>query len=180
MPAAFRNSPSVAPGCKTGTTGTPGKICAVSFSSGPKTAGVNGGGGESAVRHGEENAEDGGLGQSADPGLGSGDPPCPVARQGGVRGGGADLAAAVRFRDRDPWYRPGQEPGQPAVADRRLGVRRDESSVAEAGGVTEVHVVVAADELKQHLHGRRAPASAVAGGNGEGQMPGPGQCAPDS
>src|ERR1700684_1628890 len=44
MPTAFVNSPSVAPACSTGSTGTPGQNSAVSFSIGDMTAGVNGGG----------------------------------------------------------------------------------------------------------------------------------------
>src|SRR5580698_2411955 len=50
MPAALRNSPSVAPGCRIGTTGTPGQNFAESFSKGPITAGVSGGGGELGPR----------------------------------------------------------------------------------------------------------------------------------
>ena len=53
------------------------------------------------------------------------------------------------------------------------------SLARKTGGVAEVDVVVAADELKQHLHRRRAPVPAVAGGHGEGQAPGPGQGTPE-
>jgi hypothetical protein len=80
-----------------------------------------------------------------------------------------DLAAAVLFRHCDSGYRPGLEPGQPAVAGLRRAVCGDEPSVAEAGGVAQVHVVVAADELKQHLHRPQVPLPAVTDGQGERQ-----------
>src|ERR1035438_5007011 len=50
IPAAFKNSPSVAPGCKIGSTGTPGKYSAASFFIGANICAVNGGGGELGPR----------------------------------------------------------------------------------------------------------------------------------
>ena len=50
MPAAFRNWPSVAPGCRIGSTGTPGQNCAASFSMGARISRVSGGGGELGPR----------------------------------------------------------------------------------------------------------------------------------
>ena len=44
MPTALVNSPSVAPACRMGSTGTPGQNSAVSFSMGAMTSGVSGGG----------------------------------------------------------------------------------------------------------------------------------------
>src|SRR5882762_8317936 len=50
MPAAFRNWPSVAPGCRIGSTGTPGQKWASSFSTGARISRVSGGGGELGPR----------------------------------------------------------------------------------------------------------------------------------
>src|ERR1700733_11370216 len=44
MPTALVNSPSVAPACSTGSTGTPGQNAAVNFWIGPIISGVSGGG----------------------------------------------------------------------------------------------------------------------------------------
>ena len=57
----------------------------------------------------------------------------PSRVRGSRGGGGVDLAAAVRFGDRDPGQVPGQQPGQPPVADWRGGVAGDQAPVTEPG-----------------------------------------------
>src|SRR5579872_3811806 len=101
----------------------------------------------------------------------------PAGAGGGGGAGRMDLATAVRFSDRDARDSPGEQAGQPPVADLGSGMLGDETAVTEPGGVPQVHVVVTADELQQRLRDRRAPASAVPYRNCQYQVPASGPAA---
>jgi len=80
-----------------------------------------------------------------------------------------DAGAPVGLGDRDAGDSAGEDTGQPAVAGLRGGVVRDELAVAEAAGVAQVDVVVAAGELQQRLKARRVPVTAMPDGDREGE-----------
>ena len=90
------------------------------------------------------------------------------------------LAAAVRFGDRDPGERAGEQAGQPPVPYRGAGVGGDQPAVPKPGRIPQVDVVVAADELQHCLDQDGAAASAVAGGDGHGEVPAGGKLVPDA
>ncbi|WP_052020334.1 hypothetical protein [Actinokineospora spheciospongiae] len=66
-----------------------------------------------------------------------------------------DAGAAVRFGDRDTGQLTGGQPRQPPSAGPVGAVAGDEPAVAQAGGVAQVQVPVAAHELGQQLPQRR-------------------------
>jgi hypothetical protein len=74
-----------------------------------------------------------------------------------------DAGTAVGLGDRDAGDGAGEDAGKPAVAGLRGGVIGDELAVAQASGVTQVDIVVAAGELQEHLKACRVPVSPVAG-----------------
>src|SRR5256885_13478128 len=98
MPAAFRNWPSVAPGCRIGTTGTPGQNCAASFSTGAMISRVSGGGGGGRPR----GSRGGGL-----------------AARGGARASGLGRPGPCGGRRRAGWGRGGELGGAGVVKKKK-------------------------------------------------------------
>jgi hypothetical protein len=135
--------------------------------------------GDFPAGRGEEQAEHGGLGQAADPGLDAGDLPGPVACGDGACPGGVDPGATVGLGERNAGNGAGQDGREPPVAGLGSGVVGDELAVAQSGGVAQVDVVVAAGELQEHLKARRVTVPAVPGGNREGQETAGGQALAD-
>lgn len=90
-----------------------------------------------------------------------------------------NLAAAVRFGDRDPGQVSREQAGQPPFPHWRSGVAGDEAPVTESGGVTQVGIVISADELHQRLGDSRAVAPAVAGWHSQAEIPAHGKLAAD-
>ena len=82
----------------------------------------------------------------------------------------------MRFGDRDPGERAREQARQPPVPYRGAGVGGDQPAVPKPGGIPQVDVVVATDELHHCLDEDGVAATAVAGGDGHG---GDRWCPPD-
>jgi hypothetical protein len=106
------------------------------------------------MRAAEEHDEHRCLGEPADPRLATADPPGAIASRDGARAVDGSTRTAVRLGKGDAREITGSQSRDPVPPGHLAAVTRDEAAVAEARGVAQVQVAVAAHELGEQLEGR--------------------------